>query len=426
MRHLLQETGLRNALRVFATILLMAATSYATVSVSSPTAGTSVSSSVHVKGSATMTATVTTMQVYVDGIKLYQTSGNAVDTYLTLGSGSHYLVIQSWDSAGEYSKSSGITFTVSGSTTTSAVNITSPTPGSTVSAPVAVKASSTMSGTVTAMQVYVDGNKLYQGTGSTVNTTLSNVSAGTHQLVVQSWNSAGQYLKSSSVNFSVGSSSTTAPPASTTYGNIDQMSGWQNCGACAGIGGNGPVIPFSMTQNQSSPSMDGNSALFWLGTGTAYAQALWWKQLGANAGVSHFIYDSYFYYTDANAPQALEFDLNQSVGGHKYIFGTQCAIRGSHTWEIWDNVNAKWSSTGLACPAPPTYQWNHLTWEFERVNGQLHFVALTLNGNKSYINRYYAPRASSASELNVAFQMDGNYAATSYKVWLDKVTLTAW
>jgi hypothetical protein len=49
-----------------------------------------------------------------------------------------------------------------------------------------------------------------------------------------------------------------------------------------------------------------------------------------------------------------------------------------------------------------------------------------LNGNKSYINRYYAPRASSASELNVAFQMDGNYAATSYKVWLDKVTLTAW
>jgi hypothetical protein len=408
-------------------ILLTAVASFATVSVSSPIAGTSVSSSVHVKGSATMTGTVTVMQIYVDNIKLYQASGSAVDTYLTLATGSHNLVLQSWNSAGQYSKSSGIAFTVSGTSAIPAVNVSSPAAGSSVSSPFAVHASSSQSGTIVAMQVYVDGNKLYEGSGTTVNTTIGNVATGSHQLTVQSWNSAGQYLKSSSINFSVASSSTTTPPTSSTvYSNIDQMSGWQNCGACAGIGGNGPVIPFSMTQNQSSPSMDGNSALFWLGTGTAYSQALWWKQLGANASVSHFIYDSYFYYTDANAPQALEFDLNQSLGGYKYIFGTQCAVRGSHTWEIWDNVNIKWSSTGVACAAPPTYQWNHLTWEFERVNGQLHFVALTLNGNKSYINRYFAPRASSASELNVAFQMDGNYAGTSYKVWLDKVTLTAW
>ncbi len=372
-----------------------------------------------------MSGTITALQVYVDGNKLYQTSSSSVDTYLTLGSGSHYLVLQSWNSSGQYEKSAGVSFNVS---STTGVTVSSPTPGSTVASPVAVSASATMSGTVTTMQVYVDGNKLYQGSGSTVNTSLSNVGAGSHQLVVQSWNSAGQYLKSATITFSVSTSSTITPPpsGSTVYGNIDQTTGWQNCGACAGIGGSGPVVPFSLTQNQASPSMDGNSAMFWLGTGTAYAQALWWKQLGANAGVSHFIYDTYFYYTDANAPQALEFDVNQSVGGYKYIFGTQCAIRGSHTWEVWDNVNVKWSSTGVACPAPPTYQWNHLTWELERVNGQLHFISLTLNGVKSYINRYYAPRASSASELNVAFQMDGNYAAMSYKVWLDKITLTAW
>lgn len=348
-----------------------------------------------------------------------------MDTYVSLASGSHYLVLQSWNSAGQYEKSAGTTFSVT--STSSGVTVSSPTAGSTVSS-VAVKASAVMSGTVTTMQVYIDGNKLYQISGSSVNTTLSNVAAGTHTLVVQSWNNSGQYAKSSPVSFTLSTvtSSPTAPSGSTVYSNIDQMSGWQSCDACAGIGGNGPVVPYSMTQYQSSPSMDGSSTQFWLGTGKAYSQALWWKQLGANAGVSHFIYDSYFYYTDANAPQALEFDMNQSVGGYKYIFGTQCAIRGSHTWEVWDNVNAKWSSTGLACPAPPTYQWNHLTWEFERVNGQLHFIAITLNGVKSYINRYYAPRASSASELNVAFQMDGNYAATSYKVWLDKVTLTAW
>jgi len=407
----------------------MAVASYATVNVTSPTAGSSVPSSVHVTGNATMSGTIVATQVYVDGIKLYQTSSSSVDTYLTLSSGSHNLVLQSWNSAGQYLKSSGVNFSVSGTSASTGVTVSSPTPGSTVAAPVAVKASATMSGTVTTMQVYVDGNKLYQGSGSTVNTTLSNVGSGTHQLVVQSWNSSGQYLKSAAVSFSVGTSTvspTPTPSGSTVYSNIDQMTGWQDCGACAGIGGNGPVIPYSITQNQSSPSMDGKSAMFWLGTGTAYSQALWWKQLGANPGVSHFIYDTYFYYTDANAPQALEFDVNQSLNGYKYIFGTQCAIRGSHTWEVWDNVNVKWSSTGVACPAPPTYQWNHLTWELERVNGQLHFISLTLNGVKSYINRYYAPRASSAKELNVAFQIDGNYAATSYKVWLDKVTLTAW
>lgn len=416
---------MKQTLRIIGSILLTAVASFATVTVTSPSAGSSAGSSVHVTGNTTQSGTITAFQLYVDGNKLYQNSSAFMDTYVSLASGSHYLVLQSWNSAGQYEKSAGTTFSVT--STSSGVTVSSPTAGSTVSS-VAVKASAVMSGTVTTMQVYIDGNKLYQISGSSVNTTLSNVAAGTHTLVVQSWNNSGQYAKSSPVSFTLSTvtSSPTAPSGSTVYSNIDQMSGWQSCDACAGIGGNGPVVPYSMTQYQSSPSMDGSSTQFWLGTGKAYSQALWWKQLGANAGVSHFIYDSYFYYTDANAPQALEFDMNQSVGGYKYIFGTQCAIRGSHTWEVWDNVNAKWSSTGLACPAPPTYQWNHLTWEFERVNGQLHFIAITLNGVKSYINRYYAPRASSASELNVAFQMDGNYAATSYKVWLDKVTLTAW
>jgi hypothetical protein len=38
----------------------------------------------------------------------------------------------------------------------------------------------------------------------------------------------------------------------------------------------------------------------------------------------------------------------------------------------------------------------------------------------------FNPQASSVAELNVAFQMDGNYAQTPYSVWLDKVTLSYW
>jgi hypothetical protein len=205
------------------------------------------------------------------------------------------------------------------------------------------------------------------------------------------------------------------------------MTGWQNCTVCAGIGGNGPVAAFSMTQFVGSPSMDGQSNHYWLGGGTPYSDALWWKQLGAQSGATHFVYDLYFYYTNPNAPQALEFDVNQSVGGIKYIFGMQCNVRGDGQWDVWNGATKRWTATGIACPAPPTYKWNHLTLEFYRSGyNQGTFVAVTLNGVKHYINRTYNQIPSSVGELNVAFQMDGNYAQQAFDVWLDKVSLTYW
>jgi hypothetical protein len=204
------------------------------------------------------------------------------------------------------------------------------------------------------------------------------------------------------------------------------MAGWQHCGSCAGIGGKGPTVPYSVVLNQGSPSMDGRSAKFSIGGSTPYANAIWWKQLGARPAASHFVYDLYFYYNDASAPQSLEFDINQSVGGHKYIFGTQCAMREAKQWEVWDTAGAHWVPTGVACPVPPTNTWNHVTVEVERTGNQTHFIAITLNGRKSYINRYFSARGSGGSELNVAFQMDKNHAGTGYSAWLDKVKLTAW
>jgi hypothetical protein len=308
------------------------------------------------------------------------------------------------------------------------VTISSPAPGSTTGSPVHFVATGSMSGTVTAMQIYDGSTKKYQVSGSKIDTYLS-LASGTHSITIKVWNSAGQssYTKETiNVSGSSTGSTSTAPSTAKTYSNVDQMTGWSSCGACAGIGGSGSVVAYSMKQNQSSPSMDGRSAVFYLGSGKAYSDALWWKQLGPNPAVSHLVYDTYFYYTDAGAPQSLEFDVNQALNGYKYIFGTQCSLRGSHTWDVWDNVNKTWRSTGIACSSLPTYKWNHLVWELERTGGKLHFISVTLNGVKHYVNRYYSPRASSTKELNVAFQMDGNYKQTAYKVWLDKTTLKAW
>jgi hypothetical protein len=277
---------------------------------------------------------------------------------------------------------------------------------------------------VVAMQVYVDHTLADQKSAASLNDYVA-MSAGTHDVVIQSWDSKGNYEKSGSIQVTVTGGTVPPPSGATTYSNIEQMSGWQNCGACAGAGGNGASVPYSLTQNVSSPSMDSRSAHFWIGGKTPYADALWWKQLGAKPSASHFIYDLYFYYTDAAAVQALEFDGNQSVGGRKYIFGTECnvAIR---QWDVWNTSGKTWIHTGIPCAAPPTYQWNHLVWEFERVNGQTHFISVTLNGQKSYVNRYGGSQSSGVQELNVAFQMDEASKAINYNVWLDKVTLTAW
>lgn len=213
--------------------------------------------------------------------------------------------------------------------------------------------------------------------------------------------------------------------AQTVYSNLDQLSGWQSCTVCAGAGGSGKVAQFSMTEGHSSPSLDGKSAQFNLGGSTPYTSALWWKQLGANSNAHHFVYDLYFYMKNPSASQALEFDVNQSLGGHKFIFGTECSMKVG-VWRIW-NYSTRWQSTGVACHPPSAYAWHHLVEEFQRTStGKVQFVSITLDGVKHYINRTYSPAPSSAKEINVAFQMDGDKYQTNYSVWLDKVKLTYW
>jgi hypothetical protein len=212
----------------------------------------------------------------------------------------------------------------------------------------------------------------------------------------------------------------------TTYSNIDQMSGWTSCSVCAGAGGDGSSASHSMS-HVSSPSMDGKSAKFFLGGSTPYSNALWWKQLGHNDGASHFVYDLYYYIKNPTASQALEFDVNQSRNGKKFIFGTECSFKSTHTWQVYDPYNRKWRSTSIACNVPKAYTWHHVVLEFYRSSSpSTKFVSVTINGHKYYFNRSYAPRSSSAREINVAFQMDGNRSQTDYTVWLDKVKLTYW
>ena len=85
-----------------------------TVTICSPLNGSTVSSPVQVNASATDSSAVSVMQIYLDFVKVFETSNTkSISTPLSIASGTHRLTVQAKDASG-YFKST-INFSVSGS-----------------------------------------------------------------------------------------------------------------------------------------------------------------------------------------------------------------------------------------------------------------------------------------------------------------------
>src|SRR5262249_16027244 len=153
------------------------------------------------------------------------------------------------------------------------------------------------------------------------------------------------------------------------------------------------------------PSLDGKSVKFTISGTTPYANALWCKQLGRKDSAHNFVYDLYYYIKAPTAPQALEFDVNQTVDGEWYVFGTECVLKATPLWHAHQPYNRHWVATSIPCKVPTAYTWNHVVLEFQRTStGKNSFVSVTINGVKSYFSRSYSPKTGSSNTLNVAFQ----------------------
>jgi len=388
------------------------------VTVSSPANNATVGSPIPLVASASGPNPITAMQLYLDDQLQFTVNAASINTQVAANVGTHNLVVQAWDTTGAVYKQP---VTVNVSASSGVVNVTSPANNVTIASPFQVIASASASNPITAMQIYLDGQLVFANNAASLNTSVS-ASTGSHSLVVQAWDSSGAFYKQP-LTITVSSS---VPPNAIVQSQIQSMSGWENCTVCAGAGGNGSPAGFSVQQFQASPSLSGSSAQFNIWGSTPYSDVLWWKQLGGNDGIANFKYDLDFYMTQPQLAQALEFDVNQSNGYTKFIFGTQCNIRDGGVWDIWDTAGGAWRHTNIACPPPAAFTWHHLTWEFTRNDNQTIYVALTFDGVKQYLNQAYWAMPVSASEINVAFQMDGDYAQHPYSVWLDNVTLAYW
>ncbi len=420
---------------------------------SSPSNGATVGGSFNVTANATPSggSPISAMILYLDGNEAYRTYNGSMNTTVSAGGGTHVININAWDNNGQLYQSAQETINVGsgGSTSTTSsggggagVTFSSPSNGATVGSPFNVAAGATPSGSapIASMILYVDGNQQYLTYSANLNTSVS-VGGGSHTLTIHSWDNNGQmYAATETINVSGGGGTTTTSSASTgstavtagsTIYDIQSMGGWDSCTTCAGAWGNGPAAGYYMQQNQGSPSLSGNASEFSIWGSTPYSDVLWWKSLSSNIGDTsqphHFIYDTYFYIDNPRAAEALEFDINQYVNGHSLIFGTQCDLGSTFLWDIWDNQNNRWVHTGKPCGYPSAYTWHHVTVEVERATDGgdwLHYISITMDGDKTYIDAWYPPSGSSWNGVTVNFQMDGNYAQQQYNVWLDNFSFS--
>jgi hypothetical protein len=331
------------------------------------------------------------------------------------------------------------------------VTVNSPANGSTVGSSVhfsATAASPGCSKGVASIGVYTSPGVLAYVKNGTSLDTYVNMNSGTQYPVVQEWDNCGWSAKVQ-LTVTVGSSSGGGGGSGAkTFSNLQKGGGWTgyallppSFGICSSCTSTGSQTKWSWTPNVGSPSMDGASTQTWYGSGSVqWGDILWNNHLIGDfssqglpdfsktlvPSLHNFTYDVYFWIGNTSDSQALEFDINQFVGGKSYIWGHECRIDGGHEWDTWSNPGQHWVPSGVPC-YPKSNAWNHLTLQVQRTSdGHLLFHSITLNGSTAVLNRYDTPTSTNWYGVTVNYQMDGNQYKTAYSVYLDKLTFSAW
>jgi hypothetical protein len=167
-----------------------------------PVNNATVSSPIMVQSAARMANAIKYSQIWLDGVMKYQVASASINTSLSATAGTHRLTVQSADSTNVITKQT-IYVTVPSTSpsctpgaTDPSVTICAPAANATVKSPVNIIAASRDSASaVTNMFIWVDGVKQWNGTGSSVNTSLA-LATGTHRVTVQAKDAAAHYFQS--------------------------------------------------------------------------------------------------------------------------------------------------------------------------------------------------------------------------------------
>lgn len=213
----------------------------------------------------------------------------------------------------------------------------------------------------------------------------------------------------------------------------DQLAGFTNVSAfrgqektpwllAGGVLANTPGTTSTAIGVQAQPTT--LNAYFENHPAAAYADKFWYKQNGADATKKNYHYEfSFLFGTDADAaaPQCLELDIQQCIGGLVFNCGLQFDFA-ENMVRVWNRSIKSWVPTGTACPHWAAGTWMRGVLDCHRDSSAVHYDSLTLNGIPIPLGQAFsAPNLGLPDSLNNAVQTDGNKAGTAYRVYVDDI-----
>ena len=318
------------------------------------------------------------------------------------------------------------------------VTVTAPAANASVTSPFQVTASAKSTHPITTFRIYLDNASVYSVSGSTINKSLT-ASTGSHFLVLQAWDSSGNVIKASrTITVTKPSSpppdpSPTPTPAPTprpiVLNEIQQATGWQTCGACGDSGGDGALASYSMIRGITFPTLSGSSAEFKIGGTQPFANGYWFigHQAPTRAFKSlRYEFDLYIPAGMENLPQAIEFEIQQKLGGRVYNFAWQAVYPGNR-WRVFNYTTRVWEDSGVAFQRFTAGTWHHIAADFhdDSTTHIAYHDALTIDGVRHALHiTHTGTPSSSGTKFTNAFQLDLNGSAADYKVYVDNMKIT--
>jgi hypothetical protein len=310
----------------------------------------------------------------------------------------------------------------------SAATVTISQPSSdTATSPLQVSATST--GTIRALQLYVDGAKVEETSAGVLNASVV-LSVGSHRLAVQAVDVNNQISKTVKYVTIQTPPPPPPPPPTTTFSNLQESTNWQTCGNCGNGGATGKLATYSMTRGITDPAIDNTStsAQFSIGGANPYTNGYWYlKNTAPKTPAKKLVYDFYLYVpaASASAPQGIEFECQHTVNGYTYNYAWQ-ADYARKSWRTFDFANRIWVATSVPFTAFTPGVWHHIIAEYHADGTNTVHDALTVDGIRTVVNviRPAKYTGQTWASFTNAFQLDLNGKPTPFDVFVGKMNVT--
>ncbi|MEO6965000.1 MAG: hypothetical protein ABI076_03785 [Acidobacteriaceae bacterium] len=323
-----------------------------------------------------------------------------------------------------------------GTNTVNTLTLTVPTPSTSGNNVTIGASSSDTLYTVTAIQIYVDGNPTpVFNSGSTppitpISYTISGLAVGTHTAVVKSFNSHGD-VTSVSVPITVTGTHVTGIQIYLD-GNPTPVF---NSATTA------PITPINYTLTGLSEGVTHSIEVKAFNSGTNIASVTTTVAFGPTiSSIAHIIDDLWFYIpSSATTIQAIEFDPDIYDGSYEYFLSMQCDSA-SGKWRFWDMFHGDWTILSSGGGTIPTYActtlsstnvWHHfqLYGTYDQTAHTYTYETFVLDGSVVYSNignTYSAKTLTATPSLIFEHQVDNNSSATSNTLYYDNENGWTW